>query len=367
MTKRSNNQFFSHPHQPSVVISIGRAPQTITQCCEGEASEKFPIPSANVTFCWISLGLFGSHILLYRLFCFLPSFPFSSFIKTDTETHTHTCDDVTKAKRRSEMERAQALRACIGVGASRFDVLCVDIFFFGFFGISVPLHIVVRINSIEILFFFLVLLSRVFFPLLRSEEEGKISIFFDNKNCFSLQSLTRKNKWWKAVGERRARERKHSENKISGMLDDSSLGGHYEASDSTDNGQSDHVTSGEQGTFTVDTAQKHVFLSSIVFFKFIFPQKHTKTGRKANEMKHISMFSISEVSLSLECLVGWWTAEPRERKCSAKRVIFFPFPVFKFDLTLTDSCCCSGGRRTLLCVDSVRSFWKLIMQKRVQQ
>lgn len=90
------------------------------------------------------------------------------------------------------MERAQALRVCIGVGASRFDVLCVDIFFFGFFGISVPLHIVVRINSIEILFFFLVLLSRVFFPLLRSEEEGKISIFFDNKNCFSLQSLTRK-------------------------------------------------------------------------------------------------------------------------------------------------------------------------------
>lgn len=133
MTKRSNNQFFSHPHQPSVVISIGRAPQTITQCCEGEASEKFLIPSANVTFCWISLGLFGSHILLYRLFCFLPSFPFSSFIKTDSETHTHT--RATMWQKRSGEVRWSELKLCASasVWVPRDLMCCVLIFFFSGF------------------------------------------------------------------------------------------------------------------------------------------------------------------------------------------------------------------------------------------
>lgn len=50
-------------------------------------------------------------------------------------------------------------------GVGGFDVLCI---FFGFFGISVPLHIVVRTNSIEILRYVL------------SRGRGKYSIF-DNK------------------------------------------------------------------------------------------------------------------------------------------------------------------------------------------
>lgn len=122
-----------------------------------DEAEKFPIPSANVTKI-VDFSLRLSRILLYRLL----------FIHKNRHTLTHRLftsffHDV--KVRWSELVSAWCW----------FEIWCVVCcVFFGFFGISVPLHIVVRINSIEILFSFL---SRgFFFSFSRKEEKSRFLI-----------------------------------------------------------------------------------------------------------------------------------------------------------------------------------------------